>query len=580
MTELLLIILVVTLPVTVWLVIRQFRFRRDLRLLKASGNDHILGEEELLHTLINNLPDLIYIKDKDSKFVITNQKHAEHVGMASPVMMIGKTDYDFYPPEIANNFYWSEKELMANKFPVINREEEAINCNGDKIILLTTKIPLINSDGNCYGLAGIGRDITLRKKTEQQLMDYARELEHVNKLLEEKQDEIFQQSEELSTKAEDLRTINLELEKLSLVASKTDDVVLILDAAGNLEWVNESFTRTYGYLLDAFISDRGRNLIQFSYNPQIREIFDKCRETKQTIRYQNSAHDKNGNEMWTQSTLTPILDNQMNISRFIAIDSNITALKKAQELINQHTQEIEQQRDQLQKLVVTKDKLISIIAHDLRNPIHSIMGFSDLLIKNMSSVDDDKRHEYNLLIYESAQQTHDLLENLLHWSRAQTDHIQYKPVMMDLYPVVNDIYYIIKVSLEKKKLTFTSEVTEETRVFADNNMIHTIIRNLLSNAIKFTPENGRITVGLKDQENDLLISISDTGVGIKKEDIGKVLSINDFHSTNGTDGERGTGLGLILCQDFIRQHGKTLEVESEPGKGSTFSFALSKKPAQ
>jgi signal transduction histidine kinase len=252
----------------------------------------------------------------------------------------------------------------------------------------------------------------------------------------------------------------------------------------------------------------------------------------------------------------------------------------AQEMINQQKKEIEHQRDQLQNHVATKDKLFSIIAHDLRNPLHSILGFSELLVKNSALIEEQKKQEYIKLINESALHTHMLLENLLQWSRTQTDRIKFSPVMMDLYTVVEEAQNILKSSFEKKKLTFTSQVVRDTMVYADKNMVQTIIGNLLGNAIKFTPESGKITVSLQDQDNNILISISDTGIGINKEDLQKILNTDYFHTTPGTNGEAGTGLGINLCQDFVRRHGSTLNIESEPGKGSTLSFTLSKKPAE
>ncbi|MBL7113439.1 MAG: PAS domain-containing protein, partial [Bacteroidales bacterium] len=230
-------------------------------------NDFQFLEENLLYTLIDNMPDFIYIKDAKSRFIISNQKIANVHGIKSPRLMKGKTDYDFYPRELANKFYWDEQEIIASGKPLINLEEKGLNEKGEGIYLSTTKIPLRNNQGEVIGIVGIGRDITARKKVEEKLVEHAEELQQANTLLEEKQEEIYQQSEELVVQAESLSLANLELEKLSIVARETDNVVIILDNEGNFEWVNSSFTKVYGASLEEFVKQKGRNLIESSFNP-------------------------------------------------------------------------------------------------------------------------------------------------------------------------------------------------------------------------------------------------------------------------------------------------------------------------
>ena len=531
-------------------------------------------EENLLYTLIDNMPDYIYIKDTKSRFIVSNQKIANVHGIKSPRMMKGKTDYDFYPKEMANQFYWDEQEIITSGKPLVNHEEKALNEKGEEIYLSTTKIPLRNSSGEIIGLVGIGRDISDRKKVEKKLVQHAEELQHVNTLLEEKQEEIFQQSEELSAQADSLSQVNQELEKLSVVARETDNVVIILDKDGNFEWINNSFTRIYGATLEDFVKEKGRNILESSFNPYINDIVHKCRESKETIRYQSEEKLKDGRTVWMQSTLTPILDDNKNIVRFVAVDSDITAIKKAQELISQQKEEIENQRDKLEKLNKTKDKFFSIIAHDLRNPFHSILGFADLLIKNYREIEDEKKQEYIQLMHESSQYAYHLLENLLHWSRSQTERIQFSPVNVDLFEIIDEINHMLLASFKKKDITFSNEIPEGTLVFGDKNMISTIVSNLVNNATKFTPDGGSIKVFHEATDQDITIHISDTGIGMEQKVIDKLFNLDQFYSTTGTDGESGTGLGLIVIHEFVKKHNGTISVKSKPGKGSTFSITL------
>ena len=538
------------------------------------GTEQLFDEKHLLYTLIDNMPDFIYLKDTDSKFIVANQKIIDVHGLKTRDQLIGKSDHDFYPRELADKYRNNEQAIIRTGKPLINHEEKSLDEKGNEIYLSTTKIPLHDADGKIIGIVGMGRDISDKRKAKEKLLDHADELQQINALLEEKQEEIQQQAEELSAQADNLRMANQELEKLSVAVSETDNVVIILDADGNFEWVNNSFTRVYGYTLDQYIEERGKNMLEGSHNPKIKEILATCRDSSKTIRYHTEARDKDGNVIWTQSTLTPVLNADKQIVRFVAVDTDITAVKEGQEMINSQKAEIVKQRDQLEKANITKDKFFSIIAHDLKNPFHSIMGFTDLLIKNYHDFEDTKKQEFLGLINESSQYANNLLDNLLHWSRTQTDSIKYSPIKFDLHSLVNEIQRMLHGNVEKKQLALLNLVPEASYVYADRNMIHTVLRNLVSNSIKFTPEEGTISVEAVPEEESIHIIVKDNGVGIPLDKQGKLFSFGEFHSTSGTAGEPGTGLGLIICFEFIKKHGGKLSFSSESGKGTSFAFYL------
>ena len=541
-------------------------------LQEVSLND----EGNLLRVLIDHVPDFIYIKDTRSRFVLANQKIAQVNHLKSPDEIIGKSDHDFYPAEMADKYFRDEQEILATGIPMINQEEKSLDEKGNDIFLSTTKIPLKDKQGNVVGLVGIGRDITHLIRAEALLVERSEQLENVNMLLEEKQEEILQQSEELMVQTESLTRANTELQKLSIAVSETDNVVIIMDAEGNFEWVNKSFTRIYGHSLEEWKKKRGSNLLSGSFNPYIKDIFEKCLKVRETVRYQSEAKNKDGQTIWTQSTLSPVLDSEGNVLRLVTIDSDITTVKKAQELIEAQRLELENQRDQLEKLNVTKDKFFSIIAHDLKNPFHSILGFTSLLKDNYTDIEDDKKREYLGMVHDSAQSAQDLLENLLNWSRAQSGTIKYSPAVLDLYDLIRETHQILHASIEKKGLIFDNLVPEGSLVSADRNMIQTVLRNLISNAMKYTPEKGHITISTKPIKDSIQVSVSDTGIGIPEERQKKILEFGEFYSSPGTAGEQGTGLGLIVCKDFIKKHGGELGIESREGKGTTFTFTLHK----
>jgi PAS domain S-box-containing protein len=542
--------------------------------LKNLQEVSLFNEEHLLRVLIDNIPDYIYIKDTRSKFVLANQKIIQVYHLKSPEDIIGKSDHDYLPRELADKYFRDEQEIMSSGKPMINQEETAVDEKGDEIYLSTTKIPLKDKNGSVIGLVGVGRNITHLIRAETVLVERSEELENVNKLLEERQDEIQNQAEELLVQTENLTIANREYEKLSVAVSETDNVVIILDMDGNFEWVNKSFTRIYGLTMDQWIEERGNNILSGSFNPYIQDILKKCRRTGESIRYQSEAKNKDGNTIWTQSTLSPVKDENGKIVRLVAIDSDITALKKAQELINAQRTELESQRDQLEKLNKTKDKFFSIIAHDLKNPFHAILGFSDILTSNFTEITDDKKQEYLSLIHDSARFAQDLLENLLNWSRSQSGTIQYSPSTINLYQIVEETKKILSLNLGEKELNFQNMLEEACTIYADRNMIHTVLRNLIINAIKFTPNGGSIKVEAIEYADTTVIKIHDTGVGMSEDVQKKILRFGEFYSTSGTDGEGGTGLGLIICNDFITKHGGELKLESVEGKGTTFTITL------
>lgn len=229
---------------------------------------------------------------------------------------------------------------------------------------------------------------------------------------------------------------------------------------------------------------------------------------------------------------------------------------------------------QLRELNATKDKLFSIIAHDLRSPFTSLIGFSSLLLKNI--------HEYDIVkikfqieqINKTANNTLNLLEDLLLWSKTQSKEITFKPQRIAFCEICNEIIDNIQENINAKGIKIICFEPEMTQLNADLNMFKTILRNLISNAIKFTNKNGRINVYSEINHEFVTIVVSDNGVGIEKENQNKLWDLSQNYTTAGTADEKGTGFGLTLCKEFVEKHGGKIWVESEVGKGSDFKFTM------
>ncbi len=253
-------------------------------------------------------------------------------------------------------------------------------------------------------------------------------------------------------------------------------------------------------------------------------------------------------------------------------------LKHSQDIITKQNQHIKKQNKELKELNATKDKFFSIIAHDLKSPFNTLVGFSQLLVDNFEKYEVKKVKKFIHLIYQSSLKGFTLLENLLNWSRAQTNRIKQKPQNIDLFRIIDENITLLSSNAHSKKIEIINNVEPDTFAYADENMITTVVRNLLSNALKFTKKEGWIKIWTEEQDQETKVCIQDTGVGMDKETKEKLFKIDEHVSTKGTANEEGSGLGLILCREFVEKNNGKIGVESEISKGSTFYFTLPLEP--
>lgn len=247
--------------------------------------------------------------------------------------------------------------------------------------------------------------------------------------------------------------------------------------------------------------------------------------------------------------------------------------KSAGEL-RENNQLVEVQKAELEQLIQTKDRFLSIIAHDLKNPFTSLLGFADLAYTEFDEITDQEKRSYLGIIRQSSQHIYSLLDNLLTWSRAQSGRIDFNPEPVNLHEVVESSIELVRTAAENKHIALFADFAQDVVVKADKNMLSTVLRNLLSNAIKFTPGGGSVTVSCKSSNGRAVLSVSDTGVGLDQDELSRLFKIDGNLKNPGTNNETGTGLGLILCQEFMNIHKSKIIADSTPGKGSVFSFSL------
>lgn len=226
------------------------------------------------------------------------------------------------------------------------------------------------------------------------------------------------------------------------------------------------------------------------------------------------------------------------------------------------------------ELNATKDKFFSIIAHDLKNPVNSIVGFSEHLIDCVEAKNYGQIVDFTNIILQSSRAAMDLLVNLMEWALSQSGRMEFNPEHFKIGTIINEVIDLLKGSADQKSITMVNSLSYDGTVYADKSMIGTVIRNLISNAVKFTNPSGKITVSSEVKMDELIISVTDTGIGIPQERIDKLFKISENISTQGTNKEKGTGLGLILSKEFIEKHNGKIWVESTVGVGTTFKFSL------
>lgn len=226
------------------------------------------------------------------------------------------------------------------------------------------------------------------------------------------------------------------------------------------------------------------------------------------------------------------------------------------------------------ELNATKDKFFNIVAHDLKNPFTSLLGSTELLYDNIQKMDVQTIKKLARILNESAKSGYSILLNLLDWSRSQTGQIKFNPEKINLREIIQENFSDIYLFSTSKAIKVSTHVKEDVFIFADKNMVNTILRNLLSNAVKFTSRNGSVRVGAKIDDKEVIISVEDTGTGISKENINKLFRLDTKYSVPGTDKETGTGLGLKLCKEFIEKMNGTISVKSIENKGSQFIFSI------
>jgi len=262
------------------------------------------------------------------------------------------------------------------------------------------------------------------------------------------------------------------------------------------------------------------------------------------------------------------------IYRYLLNQRTNKLLTTQNEQIREANNQLQVSENNLKELNATKDKFFSIISHDLKNPFASVLSISELMAENFELTEKDEiRYGVNK-IYHTNKHIYELLENLLTWSKSQRGNMKVEKVKFNLSKTIETNINILKLAADKKNISIQYEGKDEIFAVADREMISTVFRNLLNNAVKFTPTEKSIKISAEVNQNMVHVSVTDEGIGISQENVQRLFRIDDKFKSEGTAGEKGTGLGLIICKEFVEQNGGSIHVNSTPGEGSSFSFTV------
>ena len=373
--------------------------------------------------------------------------------------------------------------------------------------------------------------------------------------------------------------------------------VLNLDKEGNIIFVNDSMLSILQKSKDEIISKNWyENFhLQKKTDVDFKSFELENNEGKAQLKFETEIINSSGVARLLSFDAIFIKDNNGEFIGTLLLGQDITEMKKAEDELNNHIKELEsnnelieknasvlselnaklvKSKNELKNLSADKDKYFSIIAHDLRSPFASLYGFAEYLYNDFENLSKDELRENFNNIYKSAKNMYNLLDNLLQWSRVQSGKIEFDPAKISLVKKIESVLDLYKVTAEKKKINFEVNVDKQITVFADAAMLETILRNLISNAIKFSERNSKVWINSNIEKDVVKITVEDQGVGIDGELIPKLFELNQNKSTKGTEGEEGTGLGLLLCNEFVEKNKGKIWVESTAGSGSSFNFTL------
>jgi len=395
------------------------------------------------------------------------------------------------------------------------------------------------------------------------LVNRIKELENFEYLYKNTKEEILRLNDSILSERKERVAIEERFKIYFEAFEQSSVTVMITNNNGIIEYVNPHFRLLTGFSQEEVIGKNSRIMKSgFQTEKFYKEMWETISSGKTWFgEFHNKK--KNGESFWESATISPIFNSNGKITHFVAVKENITERKKSQ--------------SELRELNTTKDKLFSIIAHDLRSPFTALLGYSEFIVNEIEDMDTNEIKVFSQNINTIAKNVYSLLDNLLNWSRLQTGRFQIRCENIDVRKEVKSIFELFSENVKQKKINLNYLPKNDFYVYADKQTFLVIMRNFISNAIKFTNKNGKIDIDCKNNGEDIEISVNDSGIGIEKSSLKKLLHSENYFSTKGTENEEGSGLGFVLSKELITLNNGKIWVDSEIGIGSSFKFTLPSK---
>lgn len=542
----------------------------------------IISLKEFYETIVEKVNDGIMVFDKDDNFTYVNTA-LERLAESGRDELIGNNFKAVFHRYLESEFINIFDEVKKTFIPTYYDEEFYIKRTDNLAFYNGWLIPLTEGQ-NYSGMIVTMQDISDRKQQETNLDKRNRILQAVTL------------AAELLMKSADFdKSINNVLRLLG-EATNSDRVFIYKHSSHSS---NDEFHLCYEWIRSGFASRNASVKPSDTVTKRHRfSQFLRHYEDEPTVYGTINEFPKQFQILFDEKGVKSILTNEIRIrgelwgyigfddcsKERLWTDAEIDSIRTASFIIDgalerrEVIEALQVGEKQLREAIKAKDKFLNIIAHDLRGPFSGFIGLAEILTKDIHEMSLNEITKITTEMHRTSLRLFALLENLLEWSRTQTGRFDFNPQMADLHYIILNKFNLYQISAAKKHIRLVSEIQPDTYLCADIHMLKTILRNLLNNAIKFIPEDeskdNTITVSARESGEFLEISVSDTGIGISEEDIGKLFRIDVSHISINNSTEKGTGLGLILCKEFTSLHGGAIECESTSGIGTTFRFTL------
>jgi len=479
----------------------------------------VRDNERKYRYIFENLLDVYYRTSIDGTIEIISPS-VEKISGYKVEELIGQDSSIFYQDMEGRNRFL---EMIYQQKEVRNYEIRFIDKSGESKILSFNSKLIFDENDKPIAIEGIFRDVTLEYTIKKELED--------------------------------------EKNKFKTLFETNLAGVYITTVEGTVLECNLAIARMFGY--NSIEEIKSLDARELYLDVEHREDFlRKLKHKKVILSNEFPMKRKDGSVIWVLENCR-LLDDGKLMGTLI----DITELKNT-------IHKLKESEEHLREANATKDRFFSIIAHDVRSPFTSLLGLSSLLIDEWDSESDEEKKMLMSTLRSSIEKTYKLINGLLEWSRIQTNRIEFEPDDFVLKDLADSLIYLYKLQTKEKKISIESKIDPSIKVFTDENMLSTVLRNLISNALKFTPVGGTITVYAEKDGDYTKVCVEDSGIGIEPDTVKKLFKISEKVSTLGTEGETGTGLGLILCAELVKKIGGKIWVESDLGKGTKFYFTI------